>query len=263
MPQRKVQVATRLKRRVAAKSKILALPGRLTPRHKRLLARLEILIFDVDGVLVDVRETFWRSALQTVRQLTGKRATWAELYKWKSKSGNNDDWNMISNWVTALGMPLKYEEARTAFEKFYWDFEGRPGNVHKEKILVTPAQIERWSRRYELNLFTGRTRQEYSYTFERWSGTPHFRNVVTMDDVKRKKPFPDGLLKILGERDPQTALYLGDNIDDALAAKAARVPFMAILPRNARGYRRHAARFRELGALALLHRAADLNLWLD
>jgi len=31
----------------------------------------EILIFDVDGVLVDVRGTYWRSALDTVRHLTG------------------------------------------------------------------------------------------------------------------------------------------------------------------------------------------------
>jgi phosphoglycolate phosphatase-like HAD superfamily hydrolase len=132
---------------VTAKSKILALPGRPTPRSNRLLLRPEILIFDVDGVLVDVRETFWLSALQTVRHLTGKRATWADLYKWKRKSGNNDDWNMISNWVTALGRPVSYLEARAAFEKFYWDYEGRPGNVRKEKILVTPAQLQRWARR--------------------------------------------------------------------------------------------------------------------
>jgi phosphoglycolate phosphatase-like HAD superfamily hydrolase len=39
----------------------------------------EILIFDVDGVLVDVRGTYWRSALQTVRHITGKRVTYAEL----------------------------------------------------------------------------------------------------------------------------------------------------------------------------------------
>jgi len=240
-----------------------AVAKRKPSRRKRLSLQPEILIFDVDGVLVDVRETFWRSAMQTVQHLTGKRATWADLYKWKSKSGNNDDWSMISNWATALGRPVTYLEARAAFEKFYWDFEGRPGNVRKEKILVTPAQIERWARRYELNLFTGRTRQEYSYTFADWPAARHFRSVVTMDDVERRKPFPDGLLKILAGRDPQSALYLGDNIDDALAARSARVPFMAILPRHAHGYRRLAARFRELGALALLHKATDLNSRLD
>lgn len=83
-----------------------------------------------------------------------------------------------------------------------------------------------------------------------------------MDDVKRKKPHPDGLLKILGKRDSSTALYVGDNIDDALAARDARVPFMAILPPGTFEYRKRAARFRELNALALLPRIAALNEWL-
>ena len=230
--------------------------------RKRLEPIPEILIFDVDGVLVDVRESYWRSALETMRFLTGKRVTWAELYKWKNKPGNNDDWSMVSNWATALGKPTTYEEARDAFQRFYWDCDGRPGNVRREKMVVTPKQVERWARRFELNLFTGRTRQEFTYTFERWAGSRHFRTVVTMDDVARKKPHPDGLLKILDGRDPGTALYLGDNIDDGLAARAAGVPFMAILPAGAYGYRQRAAKFRELGALALLPRATALSPWL-
>jgi HAD superfamily phosphatase len=223
----------------------------------------EILIFDVDGVLVDVRESFWRSALDTMRFLTGKRVTWAELYKWKNKPGNNDDWSMVSHWATALGRPTTYEEARDAFQQFYWDANGRPGNVRREKMLVTPKQVERWARRFELNLFTGRTRREFTYTFKSWAGTRHFHTVVTMNDVARKKPYPDGLLKILGRRDPGTALYVGDNIDDGLAAQAAGVPFMAILPAGVYGYRQRAAKFRELGALALLPRATAVGEWLS
>jgi phosphoglycolate phosphatase-like HAD superfamily hydrolase len=68
---------------------------------------------------------------------------------------------------------------------------------------------------------------------------------------------------ILGTREPQTALYLGDNIDDALAAKAADMPFMAILPKSAYDYRKRSKEFRELGALRLLERARDLENWLE
>jgi HAD superfamily hydrolase (TIGR01548 family) len=223
--------------------------------------RPQIVIFDVDGVLVDVRGTYWRSALETVRYITGKRVTYAELHAWKSKPGFNDDWAMVSAWVSSLGYPTNYEEARKAFERFYWGSDGKPGNVRNEKLLVTQKQIERWAQRFELNLFTGRTRQEFSYTFERWPATKYFSTVITMDDAKRK-PHPEGLHKILGERDPATALYLGDNIDDALAARDAGVPFMAIIAPGEHRYRQRAARFRELGALAFLPRARELNRWL-
>src|SRR5438477_12850263 len=124
--------------------------------------------------------------------------------------------------------------------------------------MVTPRQIEKWAQSFELNLFTGRTRQEFSFTFERWPATKHFRTIVTMDDAK-KKPHPEGLHKILGQRDPSTALYLGDNIDDALAARDAGVPFAAIIAPGEHNYRKRAAMFRELKAIALLPRARDVN----
>ena len=231
---------------------------RVVRRSKTLSRQPKILIFDVDGVLVDVSGTYWRSALETVRYLTGKRVTYAELHKWKSKPGFNDDWSMVAAWVTALGKPLSYEEARAAFEKFYWGSDGKPGNVHNEKILVSPQQIEEWAKRFELNLFTGRTRQELTYTFGHWPATKFFRAIVTMDDAP-KKPRPDGLKMILEGRDPASALYLGDNIDDALAARDAGIPFFAIIARGEHRYRTRAARFRELGALALLPRATELN----
>jgi len=228
------------------------------PRQTKGLRTLpQILIFDVDGVLVDVRATYWKSALQTVRYLTGKRVTYAELHKWKSRPGYNDDWAVVSAWVSALGKPTSYNEARAAFEKFYWGSDGNPGNVQNEKILVKPEQIAAWAARFELNLFTGRTRQEFSFTFDRWPAAKYFRTIITMDDAKRK-PHPEGLHKILDGRDPARAVYLGDNIDDALAARDASVPFVAIIARGEDRYRERAARFRELGALALLPRVTDL-----
>ena len=211
----------------------------------------------MDGVLVDVRGTYWRSALQTVRYLTGKRVTYAELHRWKSKPGYNDDWAMVAAWVSSLGKPIDYNQARAAFEKFYWGTDGKPGNVQNEKILVKPEQIEQWAARFELNLFTGRTRQEFSFSFDRWPATKYFRTIITMDDAKRK-PHPEGLQKILGQRTAASALYLGDNIDDALAARDAGVPFVAILAPGEHRYSERAARFRELGALALLPRVTKL-----
>ncbi|HVO58298.1 MAG TPA: hypothetical protein VMT51_11440, partial [Dongiaceae bacterium] len=52
---------------------------------------------------------------------------------------------------------------------------------------------------------------------------------------------------------------LGDNIDDALAAREAGVPFAAILAKGEHHFRDRAATFRKLGAIALLPRATALN----
>jgi phosphoglycolate phosphatase-like HAD superfamily hydrolase len=56
-----------------------------------------------------------------------------------------------------------------------------------------------------------------------------FDFVVTSLDVKRPKPFPDPLLKILThfKAKPHQALFVGDSDVDASTARAAAVPFVA------------------------------------
>jgi len=220
-----------------------------------------ILIFDVDGVLVDVRGSFHKSTLDTVQHYTGKCFRPAEILRWKNQSGYNDDWKLTTDWICSLGVPVEYAGVKQQFQKFYWGANGR-GNVALEKWLVTPATLRRMARRAELAVFTGRTRHELAHTFERANAARHFKSIITLDDVARAKPAPEGLLKILAGRDPASALYLGDNVDDALAAKAARVPFVGVLPRGSAARRILGSKLRELGARTILHRAADLLEWL-
>ena len=80
----------------------------------------------------------------------------------------------------------------------------------------------------ELAIFTGRIRQELDYTLDRWKVREFFTQIVTVEDVAKPKPSPEGLLKILGRREPEVALYIGDNVDDALAARSARMPFVGV-----------------------------------
>jgi HAD superfamily hydrolase (TIGR01549 family) len=57
----------------------------------------------------------------------------------------------------------------------------------------------------------------------------YFDLVVTSSDVKRPKPHPDALLKILDHFGlaPHQAIYIGDSQVDELAAKAANMPLAA------------------------------------
>jgi HAD superfamily phosphatase len=221
----------------------------------------EVIIFDVDGVLVDVRGSFHRTVIETVRFFTGKRVTRAELHHWKSQSGFNDDWKLSTAWIHSLGGKAPYEEVKSKFVQLYWGFNGK-GNVLREKWLLPHPTLRRLAKRSELALFTGRVRKETDYTLDRLNVREFFGQIVTVEDVKNPKPHPEGLLKILKGRNPACSLYLGDNIDDALAAQAAQIAFAGILPQSRQSTAARREMFRKLGARGVLKDVRELELWL-
>jgi HAD superfamily phosphatase len=222
----------------------------------------EVIIFDVDGVLVDVRGSFHATVLETVRFFTNKRVTPAELHRWKNRSGFNDDWKLSTAWVQSLGGKFEYDEVKRKFVELYWGQNGK-GNVSREKWLLPRATLRRLATRAELALFTGRVRAEIDYTLDRCGVREFFHTVVTVEDVRRPKPDAEGLVKILKRRSPSGALYLGDNVDDAIASQAAQIPFLGILARNSDARRARGALLTKHGALAILGGVVELEAWLD
>jgi HAD superfamily phosphatase len=220
-----------------------------------------VIIFDVDGVLVDTRGSFQLTTLQTVKFFTKKRVTLRELHAWKNRPGFNDDWKLSTAWVNDLGANFAYDEIKQKFQEIYWG-KNRQGNVRKEKWLLRESTLARLAKQCELGIFTGRTWQELNYTLDRNNIHRFFKSIITVEEVANPKPAPDGLLKILNRRAPGEALYVGDNIDDALAAQSAQVPFLAILPKTGEERRQRSTRLRELGALAILNDINELERWL-
>jgi phosphoglycolate phosphatase-like HAD superfamily hydrolase len=80
-----------------------------------------------------------------------------------------------------------------------------------------------------------------------------------MDDVEHLKPHPEGLLRLLDGINPNETLYLGDNLDDALASKRARVPFLGVLRHGSEAHRVRAAQLRRHGARIILHSTNELE----
>lgn len=225
----------------------------------------KLVIFDVDGVLVDVRGSFHRSILDTVYFFTKRRVTYGEIGIWKNRGGYNDDWHLSTEWIASLGGKAEYAAVKRQFMKFYWGDKRRLGNVRRERWLVPHARLERWTKSAELALFTGRTRTELDYTLNRLKMRRHFTKIVTMDDVRRLKPDPEGLLRLLGKLDPREAIYLGDNVDDALSSQRAGVPFFGVLPGGGtpETRRTRAALLRTYGALRVFEKTSELEkYWL-
>jgi HAD superfamily phosphatase len=222
----------------------------------------EIIIFDVDGVLVNVRGSFHRTVLETVRHFTRRRVSRDQLYAWKNRPGYNDDWKLSHAWVCALGGRHSFEEVKRKFQEIYWGTHYN-GNVARERWLLPAATLRRLTRRAELSIFTGRTRQELDHTLDKFRTRDFFRTIITVEDVAKGKPNPEGLLRILNGRPMSAALYVGDNVDDATAARNAGIPFLGVLANRSEAHRQGRARLLKLGARAVLPDIRAIESWLD
>jgi HAD superfamily hydrolase (TIGR01548 family) len=187
------------------------------------MARPQVLVFDMDGVLVDVTDSYRETIVRTVEHFTGKTITREAIQDYKNQGGWNNDWALSQKICHDFGVDIPYSEVVEYFNRL---FLGQ-GFIHRERWLPRNGLLERLGEKFELAIFTGRTTEEAEITLNREGLRERFL-LVTANDVEREKPAPDGLLKIAAMRPAGKLLYVGDTVDDARCARAANVPFIGI-----------------------------------
>ena len=188
-----------------------------------MVIKPEVIVFDMDGVLVDVSESYRETIVRTVEHFTGRVIERLTIQDYKNQGGWNNDWALSQKICADLGVDVDYDAVVDYFNGLF--LEG--GLIHRERWVAKPGFLEDLANRYELAIFTGRNLIETSITLERegWHGRFH---IVCTDDVENTKPHPEGLLKIMAPRPGKELLYLGDSVDDARCARAAGVNFIGI-----------------------------------
>jgi HAD superfamily phosphatase len=202
---------------------------------------LPVLIFDMDGVLVDVSESYRESIARTVQHFTGREIACEQIQDFKNQGGWNDDWRLSHHIIAKAGVEVDFETVKAHFQRiFLGDGAGDSGAasaglILRERWIARPGLFERLGARFRLALFTGRPRADADLTLDRFARGIVFDPIVAMHDVANLKPAPDGLLLIAGAAPGVPLYYVGDTVDDARAARAARVPFVGIAaPSNPR-----------------------------
>jgi HAD superfamily phosphatase len=227
----------------------------------------DLIIFDMDGVLVDVSESY-RAAIQaTVLHFTGSEPTNDEVQVWKNRGGYNDDWRLSHRMIQELGEEVAFDDVVDRFQQIFLGAqnpllasearnEGIPnGLILRERWLAADGLFERLAASHKLAVFTGRLGWEAHLTLDRFA-KGIFDPVVGVDAVSRPKPDPEGLYKIRADVPHRKAWYIGDSIDDARSARAAGVPFIGIAAPSAPRHSELAGLLREEGAIAVLD---DIN----
>ena len=185
--------------------------------------RPDIIVFDMDGVLVDALESYRETIVRTVEHFTGKTIARQLIQDFKNQGGWNNDWELSQRLCADHGVTVEYDAVVAYFNRLFLD----QGLIHRERWLPRPGLIEELAERYILAIFTGRNTLELGITLDREECRHHFLT-VTSDDVTRFKPDPEGLLKIMAAHPGKELLYIGDSVDDARSARAAGVPFLGI-----------------------------------
>lgn len=192
------------------------------------------LVFDMDGVLVDVTGSYRETIRRTVEHFTGRAVPPELIQDYKNQGGWNDDWRLSHALVTRADVAVPFEDVKDYFQAIFHG-GGEDGLILRERWLARPGLLERLSGNFRLAVFTGRERWEAELTLKR--SAPHlaFSPVIGMNDVPRQKPYPDGLLQIVKLAAGAKVWYVGDAVDDARSARAAGVPFVGIAaPSNPR-----------------------------
>jgi HAD superfamily hydrolase (TIGR01548 family) len=211
----------------------------------------QVLVFDMDGVLVDVTDSYRETIVRTVEHFTGQTISRDTIQDYKNQGGWNNDWALSQKICHDLGVDIPYAKI---VDYFNWLFLEQ-GLIHRERWLPRDGLLDRLSEKFELAIFTGRTTEEAEITLNREGLRDRFL-LVTANDVEKEKPAPDGLLKIAGLRPSKKLLYVGDTVDDARCARAAQVPFVGIAAEQSPRRTELLELFRTEGAIQVLK---DIN----
>ncbi|MBI3933102.1 MAG: HAD family hydrolase [Acidobacteria bacterium] len=215
----------------------------------------KLLIFDMDGALVDVTGSYRQAVMETVKHFTNADITHQEIQARKNRGGANNDWDLTLEMICERGGSPSRQEVIVAFQRIYLG-DNCNGLIHYERWLAGDGLLQRLSKRWRLALFTGRMRWEALYTLHRFAPQAVFDPMVCMEDVAREKPDPDGLINILRAVEPLQAYYIGDTMDDCRAAQRAAVPFIGVAGPENPLREELRARFQREGAVAVI---SDLN----
>jgi HAD superfamily phosphatase len=186
-----------------------------------------LIVFDMDGVLTEVSESYREAIVQTVEHFTGERITRDLIQQYKNQGGWNNDWALSQKIASDLGVEIEYSKIVDQFNAVFLGTNGN-GLITRESWFPKPGLLDRLTKRHGLAIFTGRLRYEADISLRRFASELRFDPIMCADNVTRSKPAPDGLHAIQQMRPAARLTYVGDTVDDARCARAAGVPFIGI-----------------------------------
>jgi HAD superfamily hydrolase (TIGR01548 family) len=204
----------------------ITLPGdggnfeRLT-RGLDTLLKPEALLFDMDGVLADVSQSYRQAIVETAAGW-GVELEFADIERAKEEGNATNDWELARRLLAERGVAVDLEEVTERFEAIYQGSDGEPGLRRFETLRIDRDILARLGARLPLGIVTGRPRADASRFLHEQAIAGLFSVVVCMEDAP-SKPDPAPVASALRQLGVSTAWMVGDTPDDLRAAREAGV----------------------------------------
>ncbi len=219
---------------------------------------LEGIIFDMDGVLVDVSRSYRLAIKATAEDFLERDVSLDEIQMYKDKGGYNNDWELTEAIIRADGLDMAQDRIIAIFQNYYLG-DNFDGFINNERWLLSLTILTDLKEHYKLGIVTGRPREEAEYALQRAAASGFFDAVIAMEDVPpgRGKPAPCGLELCLHSLGIGDAVYLGDTGDDMSAAVAAGVVPVGVVETSTDPDKLGLI-LRELGAKYILRKVSNI-----
>ncbi len=191
----------------------------------------DALLFDLDGVLVDVGGSYRRAIVDTAASF-GVVVSQDDIETAKSSGGASDDWELTRRLIADRGVALDYREVAARFELLYQGNGTEPGLKANERPLVDASVWAGWARTLPLGVVTGRPRVDAEEVLDRFGLLSNTSVLVTREDAPLK-PDPAPILLALQRLAVEHAWMVGDTRDDIEAARSAGVLPIGVAPPGA------------------------------
>ena len=185
----------------------------------------QAVLFDMDGVLVDVGQSYRTAIQKTAEFFTKQEVTKEQIQEFKMKGGFNDDWDLTQAIIKSRGMDLTKEKVVEKFQEVYFQVRDT------EKWLLDKEVLSELKKKFKLGIVTGRPKDEAIYVLENNNVTDDFEFMIGMEEMEGKqKPNPFGILEAMKALNVENAVYIGDTVDDIMAAKNAEIDGIGVYP---------------------------------